>query len=386
MSEGGVWARLAGSRAAASVARQIAEGEVAHAWLFLGPSGSGKRQTAVALAAALNCPVEEGRGCGKCSACLRILRGRYPDVHHIVPEGPLIPVGVVREQILPEAARSPFEGKWKVFVLEEAHRMNDEAQNSLLKTLEEPQPDTVFVLLSDHEEELLETVHSRCRIVRLEPVPEERIVELLVREGATETEALLAARVSDGDFVRARAVALEDAVRERRRLWLGIPRRLAAPIDALDAAAEVIGEVKEAVKAHERAQKDEVQALAEAMGEGRGTATARNALARRHKRELRRREEEVLGEALQTLGSFYRDVLVLRAGGHDAVINLDMVEELESWSAADIPAPALTEIVARCVEARAALTHNANALLQVEAVLLEAARLAPAPARVGAGW
>lgn len=265
--------------------------------------------------------------------------------------------------------------------------MNDEAQNALLKTLEEPQPDTVFVLLSDHEEELLETIHSRCRIVRLEPVSEERIVELLVAEGASETDALLSARVSDGDYDRARAVALDDAVRERRSVWLGIPRRLAAPVDGLDAAAEVVGEAKEAVKSRERAQKHEVEALAEAMGEGRGTATARNALARRHKRELRRLEEEVLGEALQTLASFYRDILVLRSGGHDAVTNLDSVEELESWTAADdIPNDALVEIVARCISARAALTHNANATLQLESVLLEITRRAPAPARVGAGW
>jgi DNA polymerase III subunit delta' len=381
-----VWDRVAGSDAIKGVAHQIERGEVAHAWLFLGPAGSGKAQAAVALAAAVNCTEDPMRGCGRCSACLRTLRRRYPDVHHIAPEGPLIPVAAVREQILPEASRSAFEGRFKVFVIEEADRMNDEAQNALLKTLEEPQPDVVFVLLSDHEEDVLETVQSRCRIVRLEPVSEERIVELLVQEGAPATDALLAARASDGDYQRARAIALDDAVRERRRFWLGMPRRLASAVDALDAASEVTAAAKEAVKAHERAQKDEIAALAEAMGEGRGTAAARNALARRHKRELRRIEEEVLGEALQVLASFYRDVVVLRAGGHDAVVNLDALDELEGWAAAvEISTDGLMQIVSRCIEARAALTHNANALL-LEAVLLDAARLAPAPARVAAAW
>jgi DNA polymerase III subunit delta' len=383
----GVWSRLGDSPAVGWIAEQIARGDVAHAWLLLGPAGSGKRGAATALAAALNCTSAPGLGCGRCSTCLRIMRHRFPDVHHIAPEGPLIPVGVVREQILPEAARSPFEGDWKVFVLEESDRMNEEAQNALLKTLEEPHPGTVFVLLSDHEEDLLETILSRCRIVRLEPVSEERIVELLVEEGAGQSDALLSARVSDGDYDRARAVALDAAVRDRRRVWIGLPRRLAAAVDALDAATEVTAEAKEAVKARERAQKEEVEALAEALGEGRGTATARNALARRHKRELRRLEEEVLGDALQTLASFFRDVLVLRSGGHDAVVNLDVTDELESWAAAEeISSAALVDIVSRCIEARAALTHNANALLQLEAVLLDIVRLAPAPARVGSGW
>ena len=162
-----VWDRLHGSRAAEGVANQIARGEIAHAWLLVGPAGSGKGPTAVAIAAALNCSVEPRIGCGECSSCLRTLRRRHPDVHHIVPEGPIIPVDVVRETIIPEANRSPFEGSYQVFVVEEADKMNPPAQNALLKTLEEPQAHTVFVLISDRAEELLETVHSRCRVVRL---------------------------------------------------------------------------------------------------------------------------------------------------------------------------------------------------------------------------
>ena len=93
--------------------------------------------------------------------------------------------------------------------------------------------------------------------------------------------------------------------------------------------------MKEVVGRRESAHKEEVTELAEAMGEGRGTANARNALAKRHKRELRRLEEEMLGEALQTIASFYRDIVVIRAGGIDAVANLDMLEDLESWAGAD---------------------------------------------------
>jgi DNA polymerase III subunit delta' len=377
-----VWDRLRGSEAAERLARQLAAGTPPHAWLLIGPAGSGKHTAAVAVAAALNCTTDPMVGCGRCSICLRILRRRHPDVHHIVPEGPLIPVDVVRESVLPEAARSPFEGKYKVFVIEEADRMNEPAQNALLKTLEEPHPDTVFILISDHEEELLDTVVSRCRVARLEAVPEQHTVELLTSEGIPESTALLAARVGDGDLARSRAFATDEDSRRRRSLWQSVPRRLASSVDALEAALEIIAGVAEAVGARESAQRAEVIELAEAMGEGRGTATARNALAKRHRRELRRLEEEMLGEALQTLAAFYRDVLVFRTGGGDAVSNIDMLDEIESWATAEeVSNEGLLRAVERCVEARASLSKNANVPVAIEAALLDVARLVPAPAR-----
>jgi DNA polymerase-3 subunit delta' len=378
-----VWDRLRGSRAAEWLAHQIARGDPGHAWLLTGPAGSGKRNAAVAMAAALNCTAAPNRGCGRCSSCLRILRHRHPDVHHIVPEGPLIPVDVIRESVLPEAARSPFEGAYKIFVIEEADRMNEPAQNALLKTLEEPHSDTVFILISDQEEELLDTVLSRCRIARLEPVPEERIVDLLTAEGIPESTAVLAARLGDGDLARARTFASDEHSKGRRSLWLSLPARLASPTDALDAAAEVIAEAADTVRIREQAQRAEVVELAEAMGEGRGTATARNALAKRHRRELRRLEEEMLGEALQTMASFYRDVLATRGGGTDALTNIDQLTELESWASADVSDAALLRATERCIEARASLSRNANAPVAIESALLELARLVPAPARIG---
>jgi len=374
-----IWDSLHESATAAWIARVISSDEVAHAWLLLGPRGSGKRITAQAMAAALNCPVAPGTGCGECSTCLRTLRRRHPDVHHIVPEGPLIPVDVIRESVIPEAARSPFEGRRKVFIIEEADRMNDPAQNALLKTLEEPQPDTVFILISDKEEDLLETIRSRCRVVRLEAVSEERIVQMLQAEGVSESDARLAARLSEGDVEHARGVALDEAAAARRNLWTGIPARLLSVVDALDAAEEVLAEARGAVREREALQKAEVIELAEAMGEGRGTAAARNALAKRHKRELRRVEEEVLGEALQSLASFYRDVLVLRAGGAGSVVNVDLMDQLGWWANSGLDDSALVRIMERCAEARAALGRNANQLLALESTMLEILKLAPAP-------
>lgn len=379
-----VWDPLAPSPVVAAIARQIESGAASHAWLLVGPTGAGKRPTAVAMAAALNCMVEPERGCGECSSCLRILRRRFPDVHHIVPEGPIIPVDVVRETIVPEAARSPFEGRVKVFVIEEAERMNPAAQNALLKTLEEPHDDTVFILISEDEDELLETIRSRCRMIRLDAISEARVVELLARQGVAEDVALVAARVAEGDLERALELATDGSSALRRRLWLDLPRRFASPMDAMDAGAEVLGTARDAVKELEVVYKSEAVELAEILGERRGTAQARNALAKRHRRELRRREEEILGEALDTLGSFYRDVLVLRHGA-EAITNIDMTDELRRWAQGDVTDQALVAAIARCVATRAALLRNANPSLQIEAALVELARLVPVESTVGVG-
>ncbi|MFN2593342.1 MAG: DNA polymerase III subunit delta' [Actinomycetota bacterium] len=375
MTDGSIWDRLDDSRSVRSLRTQVAARQTPHAWLLVGPPGSGKRPASTAMAAALNCRIAPGVGCGSCTTCERIVRHRHPDVHHVVPEGPLIPVDVIRESVLIEAARSPFEGRHKVFVIEEAERMNDAAQSALLKTLEEPQADTVFILISDEEDEILETIRSRCRIFRLEPVSEARAVELLRREGADEERAVVAARIADGDIDRARVLALEPTAGSRRSVWLSIPGRLQSPQDALDIAAEVIAMTKETVADRQEAHKQEVVELAEAMGEGRGTAAARNALAKRQRRELRRLEEEIQGECLQTLGSFFRDVVAFRGGGSESLTNLDVLESIERWSASEITDAAFLRCVERCIEARAALPKNANALLQVEGVLLDLARL-----------
>ncbi len=381
-----VWDALYQSRATTGLAAQICAGEIAHSWLLIGPSGSGKRSAAVAMACSLNCPVEPRLGCGTCQTCIRILRGRHPDVHHVIPEGPIIPVDVIRETVIPEAARSPFEGRSKVFIIEEAERMHPFAQNALLKTLEEPQPDTVFVLVSDRDDELLDTIRSRCRVVRLEPVPEQEIVKLLLREGASEEAATLAARLSDGDVERARTLALDQAVIARRWLFRGIPGRLKSPPDAFDAAYEVLQEAKDAVKAREQVQRELVAELADAMGDGRGTAAARNALLKRHKRELRRVEDEVIGEAFRSLASFYRDVLAVRTGGRAALINLDVADDVDLWARSDTSEAALVAAIERCVQARASLLKNANLPLAIESAFVELARLVPPPAMSPAPW
>lgn len=354
--------------------------DVPHAWLLLGPTGSGKRATALALAAAFNCPRLPGVGCGECSVCKRIISARHPDLHIISPEGQVIAVETIRTAVIPEAARSPFEGRRKVFVIEEAERMHPAAQNALLKTLEEPPEDTVLILVCDQEDELLETVRSRCRVLHFQRVPSEAIEDVLVTEGADPQLARLAGAIADGDINRARSFALDPDAQERHRLFSGLPGRLTSPLEALDAAAEVVAEAAKAVKDRSDEHKQEVIDLAAALGEGRGTATARASVAKRHRRELRRLETEVLNEALWTIASWYRDVLAARRSAPEAIANLDSRPEVARWAAADEPGErALVAAMHRCAITPGALARNANPSLAIEATLVELASVAPPP-------
>lgn len=374
-----VWDKLGESRVIKGLTHQMAGDEIAHAWLILGPGGSGKKAAAKAMAASLNCTTQPGIGCGTCSVCARIMRQRFPDVHHISPEGSIIAVDVIRENVIPEASRSPFEGRRKVFIIEEADLMNDSAQNAILKTLEEPQPDTIFILISSNEEEVLKTIMSRCRVVRLDPVPESRIVELLEDDGASPEIAVLAARLSSGDFDRACQLAEDEEAMARRRIWISIANRLQSPVEAMDVAAEILDQSRSAVKSREKHQKKEVDELADAMGESRGTAAARNSLAKRHKRELRRLEQDVFGEALDSLASFYRDVLAARRGSTETVANLDLLGDIEAWAASPVTDASLLRASEICVQTRGTFQHNANPPLQLESLLVQLAVLVPPP-------
>ncbi len=211
--------------------------------------------------------------------------------------------------------------------------------------------------------------------MRLEPTSERHLVALLEREGASAETALTAARLSEGDAGAARRLAFDASVGERRSLWLSIPRRLRAATDAIDAASEILDQARAAGAAQKRVQAQETRALADVIGEGRGTGTARNALALRHRREQRHAEEAVLGEALGTLAAFYRDVVAVRRGSSASVANLDRIDELQEWTRSSVSDGALLCAVERLIVARAALLSNANVLLALEAALAEVTRL-----------
>ena len=189
--------------------------------LFSGPDGVGKRSTAIALAQALNCehPAAFGEGtdaCGACRSCTRIARGVHADVLVLEPgDSGAIKLDQVREAIERTAYR-PFEGKRRLVAIDDADALNVEAQNALLKTLEEPPPASVFVLITDRPDMLLPTVRSRCQRLRFGPLAAAEVAAVLIGEhGMASAEAHAAAAAAGGSIGRAIAGAAEDAMAAR---------------------------------------------------------------------------------------------------------------------------------------------------------------------------
>ena len=195
--------------------------------LLVGPAGVGKTTLALDLAAGLLCVHEDpgARPCGACRACRLVVRGVHPDVHRLGPDGPGRQVVIggpgakVRgiRDLIAELALLPVEGGARVAIVESAHRMNEDAQAALLKTLEEPPSDTTIILCADAEEPLLPTIRSRCARLRLGPVGTRDIEAILAEAAAIDPPvAARVARICGGRPGVALAwVARPDALRER---------------------------------------------------------------------------------------------------------------------------------------------------------------------------
>jgi DNA polymerase-3 subunit delta' len=294
----------------------VASDRVTHAWLFTGPPGIGKLHTARVFAAALNCP---SGGDGTCDTCRRILRGVHPDVHLIVPEGDFLLVEEVRA-VREEASRSRREARTAVFIFDEADRMTEAAANALLKVLEEPPPNVVFVLVARSPEALVGTVPSRARTVPFVSLSLAELTTALATELNLQAEqAAWAAAAGHGRLARARALLTDEATRTRRSAVLDLLGRLGSdqPSDALAAAGAVTALADEVVAAARLRQEHELAELAEAFGTGRGTGALRKRIEVRHRRELRRARFDAIREALADLLGAYRDIALLGGGPAD---------------------------------------------------------------------
>jgi len=198
--------------------RGVARQTLPPSLVFAGPDGVGKRLAAVALAQALNCDRRDASGdaCGTCASCTRIARGVHADVLAVEPgDSGAIKVDQVREAI-DRAAYRPFEGKRRIVIVEEADALVSEAQNALLKTLEEPPPASVFVLVTARPDVLLPTVRSRCQRLRFGPLSPADVAAILIRDhGFTETDARTAAAAADGSVGRALDEGAEDVIEAR---------------------------------------------------------------------------------------------------------------------------------------------------------------------------
>jgi len=217
-----MWDAIGHDKAVEILKRSIKQQQVSHAYLFVGPDGIGKARLAVGLAQALNC-IGADVPCGKCAQCNRIRKGVHPDVQIVqVYDGrsrdgkslTVIPIERVRE-VLREANLKPFEGRTRVYIFDAIHMVSDEGTNALLKTLEEPPEQVVFVLLSSREEWLKSTTRSRCQRVELRPVSWSILTEALEeRFGLEHEQAVELARLSGGRPGKAIQLMKDPALRE----------------------------------------------------------------------------------------------------------------------------------------------------------------------------
>jgi DNA polymerase-3 subunit delta' len=303
------------------IARGLERGRVPPALLFVGPSGVGKRTMALALGRALLCETRGTFPCDRCSSCLRCLKGLHPDLFLVEALTKVIKIDQVRD-VVREIGSTPFEGRARAFVIDDAHELTEQAANALLKSLEEPAARSHVMLVTSAAQALLPTVRSRCQLIRFGPLPS-ALVERYLREvaGLDAPEAALRAAAAGGSL--GTALALEsDAYREVRDRLVVI----------LESAA-TSGPIQRMEMAQQLADQEDVEA------------------------------------ALGVLRGLLRDVAALRAGAA-RLVNPDLAERLASVARGRIgeKASSLAECAA---EARLALEGNANKLLTMD-LLVEA--------------
>jgi DNA polymerase-3 subunit delta' len=328
------WGIIGQERAVVALTRALSAGAAAHAYLFVGPARVGKGTLALGLAQALNCTGAEPP-CQDCRPCRRIAGGIHADVQVVSvepsDEGPQhkgISVGQIRE-VERAIALNPFEGRTRVVIIDPADAMNTEAQNALLKTLEEPPPHVAFVLVAVQEERLLPTIRSRCQRIEFRVLPLGAVGEALLAVGVEVEKARLLARLSRGRIGWALEMARDASRVEGRRKALDVARSLSAM-----------------------------------------TIAERLDLAERVASDFRQGREAVLELLLEWQG-WWGDLLLVQAGAEDGVANVDLLAELRE-DAGHYGREEVLAFVRALLAARRHLEENVQPRLALESLLLEA--------------
>ena len=167
----------------AHLERAIETGKVSHAYIFSGDKGTGKRRLADAFAETLQCEGTGVRPCGECHSCRQAESGNHPDIIYIRHEKPTsIGVEDIREQLTGDNQIRPYNGRYKIYMIPDAERMTVQAQNAILKTIEEPPEYAVIILMTTNEQVFLDTIRSRCVVLNLKPVPDEQVKSYLMEQ------------------------------------------------------------------------------------------------------------------------------------------------------------------------------------------------------------
>ncbi len=300
-----VWDGIIGQpRAVAQLTRAAAA--PVHAYLFAGPAGSTKDEAARAFSALLLTGVDDADS----RDARLILVGEHPDVREVERTGPRISKDQVSE-IIRTASLAPVEGARKVMILHEFHLLESDGAARLLKTIEEPPPSTVFIVLADQVPPELITIASRCVRIEFTTIAEAAIREVLVGDGIEPVVAAQAAAAAEGNLARARVLAIDPALVQRRAAFAAIAMRLdgtGATVVAL--CVELNSLIEGAAKPLAERQAKEAATLEERVAAVGERGSGRKQLEERHKRELRRHRTDELRSGLAVVAGTYRDALV----------------------------------------------------------------------------
>jgi DNA polymerase-3 subunit delta' len=334
-----------GHPAAVEAVRQmIVRDSAPHALLISGPGGTGKTTLAFDLAAGLLCLDTEpaARPCRDCMACRKVAHATHPDVHVIASEGAGDQVRLAHVQALvAELALMPMEGRQRVAIVIGAHRLNPDAQNALLKTLEEPPGAATIVLCADDTATILPTVVSRAARLRLGSVPRQMIADLLVEhELADPARAATIAAASDGSPGRAVSLASQP--------------------EALLAHASLARQLIDLVSADRRAR---LASIGRLLADG---LVAEGADSRRPQPAERRRAAQRVIAAWREVG---RDLLLMASGDRAQVRMLDLLEDLDAVTPA-VERGQLVAFLDRLDRMSAAIEAYANPELALDGLVL----------------
>lgn len=304
---------VTGHRVAVDLLSRAAEiGDVAHAYLITGPAGVGRSTLALTFASALCCNAPAAqRPCGQCSSCRRIARGIFPDVSvtnlasqaagssESDRKNTRISIDAIRE-LRASISLRPMEGQWRVAIIEDADYLSRDASDGLLKTLEEPPPFVVILLIATEPEALPETIRSRCLHIPLGPLSRSEITDVLTGRGIDAGQAAMIASISRGRIGQALDLAADaDALAARR--------------DAVDTCLKMIDDPLAALGGARR--------LAEAF---------------------RRGQRENVQQQLDLLVGLWRDLLLVRTGCPEQIVNADLADRItalaDRWEPAAIHA------------------------------------------------
>lgn len=342
-----------------------------HAWLFTGPPGSGRSNAARAFAAALISGGEENT-----EVTARVLSGHHESLTIMSTQKSVISIDEVRE-LVSKAQSAPVNSAWRVVIIEDADRMMERTANVLLKAIEEPPPATVWLLCAPSPIDVLTTIRSRCRPVRLRIPSRDAVAQLLIeRDSVGEDKARWAAAVAQNHIGRAKYLALNESAGAERKAILAIPGKLTSVGATIRLAGRIVDEAAETAKSRvedrNAAERSELMTTLGIEGEKTVPPSARAQIRKleeeQKRRSVRARNDE-LDRIFLELMSLYRDILMYQLGMREGWINAgedDLIAEQGNRDGADTTLLRIDAIT----EARRRLQTNMSPVLIVESAFV----------------